>query len=272
VVEKLCAFYGVSRSGYYAWRYRPENRWVKQNRWLLEKVKEIWHDSRKVYGSPRVLKGLQKVGIHVSKHRVERLMQKNGMTGRVVRVTRRQPGLKRFLVGAPNLLLEAGKPTAPNQQWAGDLTYLKIGRQLRYLAVVLDLYSRRVLAWSLGGKRPTEVTIRILKDAVAKRQPKPGLLFHSDRGIEYRGFNYQKQLKKHGIVPSMNRPRHCTDNAFVESFFHTFKAEFFRGSRFRSTEELRRGIASYINEFYNPKRLHSGLNYLSPEQYEICAI
>ena len=125
------------------------------------------------------------------------------MNGRVVRVTRRQLGLKRFLVGSPNLLLEAGKPTAPNQQWAGDLTYLKVGSQLRYLGVVLDLYSRKVIAWAVGKQRPAELTSRILQEAIAKRQPEAGLIFHSDRGIEYRAFGYQKQLKKHGLVPSM---------------------------------------------------------------------
>ncbi len=264
----LCAFYGVSRSGFYAWRYRPENRWVKQNHWLLGEIVRVWHSSRKIYGSPRVLQGLQKDGIHVCKHRVERLMRDNGMTGRVVRVTRRQPGLKRFLVGAPNRLREAGKPTAPNQQWAGDLTYLKVGGQWRYLAVVLDLYSRKVLAWALGKQRPAELTSWVLQYAIAKRRPKPGLIFHSDRGIEYRAFEYQAQLGEHSIVPSMNRPGHCTDNAFVESFFHTLKAEFFRGSTFRATEELRRGIASYIDQFYNRQRLHSGIGYLSPEQFE----
>lgn len=218
------------------------------------------------------MKSLQEKGLFVSKQRVERLMRVNGMNGRVVRVTRRQPGLKRFLVGSPNLLLEAGRPTAPNQQWAGDLTYLKLGSQLRYLAVVLDLYSRKVVAWALGKQRPAELTSRILKEAIAKRQPEAGLIFHSDRGIEYRAFDYQKLLKKHGLVPSMNRPHYCTDNAFVESFFHTFKAEFFRGSAFRSTKELKRGIAGYIDEFYNPRRLHSGINYLSPEQVEECVI
>lgn len=180
-------------------------------------------------------------------------------------MTRRQPGLKRFLEGAPNQLREAGKPTVPNQQWAGDLTYLKVAGQWRYLAVVLDLFSRKVLAWALDGQRPAELTSRVLKYAIAKRRPKPGLIFHSDRGIEYRAFDYQAQLAAHGIVPSMNRR---TDNAFVESFFHTLKAEFFRGCTFSSTEELRRGIASYINQFYNPKRLHSGIGYLSPEQFE----
>jgi len=264
----LCSFYGVSRSGYYTWRGRPENRWVKQNRWLLGQIVRVWRSSREIYGSPRVLQGLQKKGIHVSKHRVEQLMRENGMTGRVVRVTRRQPGLKRFLVGAPNRLRDAGKPTGQDQQWAGDLTYLKVGTRWQYLAVVLDLYSRKVLAWSLGNQRPTELTSRVLQYAIAKRRPEPGLIFHSDRGIEYRAFLYQAQLKEHGIVPSMNRPGHCTDNAFVESFFHTLKAEFFRGCTFRSTEALRRGIVGYINQFYNCRRIHSGIGYLSPEQYE----
>ena len=187
-----------------------------------------------------------------------------------MRVTRRQPGLKRFLVGAPNRLRDAGKPTGQDQQWAGDLTYLKVGTRWQYLAVVLDLYSRKVLAWSLGNQRPTELTSRVLQCAIAKRRPEPGLIFHSDRGIEYRAFLYQAQLKEHGIVPSMNRPGHCTDNAFVESFFHTLKAEFFRGCTFKSTEALRRGIVGYINQFYNCRRIHSGIGYLSPEQYERC--
>ncbi len=266
----LCSFYGVSRSGYYAWRGRPESRWVKQNRWLLTKIVEIWRTSREIYGSPRILESLQKNSVHVSKHRVARLMRENGLRGRVVRVTRRQPGLKRFCLGVANRLRDLGKPTGPDQQWAGDLTYLQVGPRWRYLAVILDLYSRKVRGWSLGDKRPTELTSRALQYAVGRRQPKPGLIFHSDRGIEYRALAYQAQLAEHGIVPSMNRPGQCTDNAIVESFFHTLKAEFFRGSTFNSTKELRRGIAGYINHFYNRKRIHSGIGYLSPEQYERC--
>lgn len=266
----LCLFYGVSRSGYYAWRGRPESRWVKQNRWLLNKIVEIWKKSRKIYGSPRILESLKRKGIYVSKHRVARLMRENGLRGRVVRVTRRQPGLKVFCRGVANRLRDFGKPTAPDQQWAGDLTYLRVGGHWRYLAVVLDLYSRRVLGWSLGAQRPHELPGRALQYAFAKRSPKPGLIFHSDQGIEYRSFAYQGQLAEYGIIPSMNRPGKCTDNAIVESFFHTLKTEFFRGRTFTSTEKLRSGISGYINHFYNRKRIHSGIGYLSPEQFEQC--
>jgi len=197
-------------------------------------------------------------------------MRENGLRGRVVRVTRRQPGLKVFCRGVANRLRELGKPTEINQQWAGDLTYLKVAGQWRYLAVVIDLYSRKVLGWSLGKQRPHELPARALELALSKRCPAPGLVFHSDGGIEYRSFAYQGLLADYGITSSMNRPGKCTDNAIVESFFHTFKAEFYRGSTFASTAELRRGIFGYINHFYNRKRIHSGIGYLSPEQFEQC--
>ncbi len=197
-------------------------------------------------------------------------MREYGLRGRVVRVTRRQPGLKVFCRGVGNRLRELGKPTGLNQQWAGDLTYLKVDGKWRYLAVVLDLFSRKVIGWSLDEKRPHELPGRALQYALSKRRPKPGLVFHSDGGIEYRSFAYQEQLADCGIISSMNRPGKCTDNAIVESFFHTFKAEFYRGRAFSTTEDLRRGIFGYINHFYNRKRMHSGIGYLSPEQYELC--
>lgn len=159
----------------------------------------------------------------MSKHRVARWMREYGLRGRVVRVTRRQPGLKVFCRGVGNRLRELGKPTGLNQQWAGDLTYLKVGGKWRYLAVVLDLFSRKVIAWSLGENRPHELPGQALHYALSKRRPKPGLVFHSDGGIEYRSFAYQGQLADCGITSSMNRPGKCTDNAIVESFFHTSK-------------------------------------------------
>ncbi len=266
----LCHFYGVARSGYYAWRGRSENRWVRADRLMLREIVRVWRWSREIYGSPRVLKHLRSDGIAVGKHRVARLMREHGLCGRVVRVTRRQPGLKVFCRGVANRLRELGKPTGLDQQWAGDLTYLRVGGQWRYLAVVLDLYSRKVLGWSLCEQRPHELPGRALQYAILKRRPKPGLVFHSDGGIEYRSFAYQGQLADNGITPSMNRPGKCTDNAIVESFFHTLKVEFFRGTTFTSTEELRRGIAGYINHFYNRRRMHSGIGYLSPEQFEQC--
>lgn len=146
----LCRFYGVSRSGYYAWRNRPESRRSEENRWLLGEIRRVYAHSRGIYGSPRVNEGLRQDGIEVSKHRVARLMQENDLKGRVVRVTRRQPGLHRFCEGCPNHLMLSAPPEGPNQQWAGDITYLKVKGKYRYLAIIIDLYSRKIVSWSLS--------------------------------------------------------------------------------------------------------------------------
>lgn len=264
----MCRFYGVSRSGYYAWCGRPESPTATANRWLAGQIRRVYRNSRDIYGSPRVNEGLRKDGIWVSKHRVARIMRENDLKGRVVRVTRRQPGLHRFCEGAANRLQMSGQPSGPNQQWAGDITYLRVGGKWRYLAVVIDLYSRKIVGWSLGDRRTVELTLRAMKTAIAKRCPAPGLIFHTDRGIEYRSFTFQDLLDEHDILASMNRPGQTTDNAIVESFFHTLKAEFFRGKFFASVRELRQGLAGYINHFYNRQRMHSGIGYHSPEQYE----
>ena len=168
-------------------------------------------------------------------------MQTNGLRGRVVRVTRRQPGLHRFCAGAANHLKGAGRPEGPDQQWAGDITYLPVQGKWKYLAVVLDLYSRKVISWTLGDRRTVDLTWRAMQAAIARRRPSAGLIFHTDRGIEYRSLLFRDLLDTHGIVPSMNRPGQTTDNATMESFFHTLKAEFFRGRWFNTTQDLRHG-------------------------------
>ena len=264
----LCRFYGVSRSGFYAWRERPESRTTEENRWLLGEIRRVYEQSRGIYGSPRVNAGLRQDGIVVSKHRVARLMRENGLKGRVVRVTRRQPGLHRFCAGSPNHLLLAESPEGPDQQWAGDITYLKVKEKYRYLAVIIDLYSRKIVSWSLSDRRTLDVTLRAMQAAIKRRRPAPGLIFHTDRGIEYRNSSYQALLDEYGIIGSMNRPGQTTDNAFVESFFHTLKAEFFRARQFCSMQELRSGLSGYINHFYNRQRMHSGIDYYSPKEYE----
>lgn len=190
------------------------------------------------------------------------------LKGRVVRVTRRQPGLHRFCEGWPNRLKSAGRPSAPDQQWAGDITYLAVRGKWRHLAVIIDLYSRRIVSWALSDRRTVELTYQAMHAAIKRRQPKPGLLFHTDRGIAYRTLVFRDLLTTHGIVASMNQPRQTTDNAYAESLFHTPKAEFFRGRCFNTTQELRAGLAGYINHFYNRQRMHSSLGYCSPEEYE----
>jgi transposase InsO family protein len=195
-------------------------------------------------------------------------MRENGLKGRVVRVTRRQPGLHRFCEGLPNRLKDAGNPTAPDQQWAGDITYLPVAGKWRYLAVIIDLYSRRIVSWALSDRRTIELTYQAMRAAIKRRKPGAGLVFHTDRGIEYRSLVFRGLLAAHHIIASMNRPGQTTDNAYAESFFHTLKAEFFRGRCFNTIQELRRGLAGYINHFYNRQRMHSGLGYCSPEEYE----
>lgn len=195
-------------------------------------------------------------------------MQASAIVGRVARVTRRQPGLKRFQAAGDNLLLNGGPPTSRNQVWVADVTYLKLAGKWRYLATVMDIYSRRILGWSLSKDRTVNLTLSALKNALKLRQPEEGMIFHTDRGIEYTAYRFRDELKKYGIKQSFNRPGQCTDNAFMESFFHTLKAELVRGRHFINEEDLRRALGSYINRFYNHQRMHSGIGYVPPVEFE----
>ncbi len=186
-------------------------------------------------------------------------------------MTRRQPDLKRFQARGNNLLLSLQQPTAINQVWVGDVTYLKIKGRWPYLATVMDQYSRRIIGWSLSSSRTTALTCNAIGYALKKRAPTVGLIFHTDRGIEYTGNRFQRTLADHGIRHSVNRPATCTDNAHMESFFHSLKAERIRGTLFTSVKELRRSLSIDINRFYNAVRLHSGISYASPVKYVLGA-
>ena len=215
---------------------------------------------------------LRREGIRCSNKRVARLMRERGLRARVSRLYRRGSGVvRRFFAKTGNLRLEEPLPTRSDQIWVGDLTYLRLGKRWRYLASVMDLFSRRIVGWTLARNRTTEVTLRALKRAICLRDPKPGLLFHSDRGIEYSAYGYQDFLKVKGIVPSMNRPRHCQDNAHMESFFHSLKAELTHRTSYASDLELNASVAGYIERFYNQKRIHSSLGYHSPVEFECLA-
>jgi len=235
---------------------------------LSKNIIKIYKDSRGTYGSPRVYKALKKQGVVIGKKRVERLMQEQRLQGRVVKVTRRQPGLKRFKERGDNLRLNQPEPTNINRVWVADITYIKVRDTYKFLSVIMDLYSRRILSWSLTATRTTEDTAKILKRAIRERQPDEGLIFHTDRGIEFTGKDFRKVLKKHNMKPSVNRLGYCTDNGHMESYFHSLKAELIRGRKFNSMNDLRYALNSYINHFYNKKRLHSGIGYCSPIEYE----
>jgi putative transposase len=269
-VAYLCRWLGVSRSGYYQWiKPEPTDRETSDQR-LLKRIGELFESSGGIYGAPRIHQALKREGIHVGRKRVARLMREYGMRGRCVRVYKTVPkGTRKYYSKHPNRLLEAGKPTGINQQWVGDVTYLKVGQQWLYLSTVMDRYSRRILAWKLSKDRTAEVTCKVLRKALKVSKAKSqGLLFHTDRGSEYGADKVQDLLKEKGMVASMNRPGKCTDNGVMESFFHSLKAEKLTGQIWKSYSGLRKAIKDYIDGFYNRSRLHSGLGYLSPLEYE----
>ena len=264
----MCDWLNVSRSGYYAWLKRTASLRTIEDKVLISKIISIHQQSRGVYGSPRVHEALRQQGISIGKKRVERLMQEQRLQGRVVTVTRRQPGLKRFIARGNNLRLNKASPDKINRVWVADITYIKVRDTYKYLSVIMDLYSRRILSWSLTATRTTQDTVKVLKRAIRERQPEKGLIFHTDRGIEFTGKGFRNVLLKHEIRPSVNRLGYCTDNGHMESYFHSLKAELIRGRKFNTMSELRYALNSYINHFYNKRRLHSGIGYCSPIEYE----
>ena len=270
-VAFLCRRYQVARSGFYAWKAHAGSQRRRNDEELGVQIAHLYRGSRGRYGSPRVHQQLRRMGIRCSNKRVARLMREQGLRARVSRLYRRSTGVHRFFEKTSNLRLDQPVPTRTDQIGVGDLTYLRLGKHWRYLATVMDLFSRRIIGWTLARNRTTDVTLRALKRAIALRGPRPGLLFHSDRGIEYSAYGYQDFLRSRGIVPSMNRPRNCQDNAHMESFFHSLKAELTHQRSFTSDAELNASVAAYIDRFYNEKRIHSSLGYHSPVEFECLA-
>lgn len=259
---------GVSRSGYYDWLNRKPSARKAKDEELKIVIKSTSESVEGRYGSPRIWKALQKQGYCVSRKRIARLMSEMGLIARVTRVSYRAPGMRRFLSSGENLRSDGAVPEEKDKVWVADVTYLKVKRQWHYLSVIMDLHSRRIIGWSLDTKRTTDLTCRTLATAMKKRKPEAGLMLHTDRGVEYRGSGYQRDLRRYGIEHSLSRPGKCTDNAHMESFFHSLKAELIRGMVYKSTADLKYALSRYINGFYNRKRLHSGIGYCSPIEYE----
>jgi transposase InsO family protein len=258
----------VTRAGYYAWQRRPLSAHAEQDRELSEQIVAIFAAHHGRYGSPRIHRELIGAGWRVSRRRVERLMRAAGLRARVARVYRANPALHRFFGQHPNRLPAAGA-RRPDQVWVGDVTYLPVAGRWRFLAVVLDQCSRRVLAWTLGRRRDAHLTRQVLDAAVRRRRPPRGLVFHSDRGSEYVGATLRDRLRALGIRQS-SALRGPEDNAHMESFFHSLKAELVHGVRFATETALRQSIAGYVR-YYNHRRIHSALAYRSPVDYESCA-
>lgn len=262
----MCELYGVTRGGYYAWRDRPPSERAKEDGRLVSKIRRVHQASRETYGSPRVHAALRRAGEAVGKRRVERIMREHGIQAISERLYRRMTGLSRQFVMVKNEIREL-EVTAVDQLWVGDVTYLKVKGQWRYLATVMDRYSRRLLGWALGKERTTALSRKALQHALRVRQPDSLPMFHSDRGIEYISTAYRQALKNAGIVQSVNRPRRMNDNAHMESWNKTMKSDLYHRETYQSDAELRQSIRSYI-DFYNRVRLHSSLGYQSPMEFE----
>jgi putative transposase len=262
----MCRLYGVTRAGFYAWRSRERSERERQNEALIEEIRTAHTESRGTYGSPRVHQVLRRRGHRVGKHRVARLMRRHGIKARVATIRYTNPSVQRFYGAIPNRSLDL-ELKRPDQLWVGDITYLKVGSIYRYLAVVMDKYSRRVVGWAYGPRKDVALTVRALNRAVHSRRPGAGVVLHTDRGVEYAAGAFKQRAGELGIVQSMNRPGKMTDNAFIESFFHSMKADVFHGKRFENDESVTALLKSYL-PFYNGARLHSSLNYVPPATFE----
>ena len=256
----------MTRTGYYAWRGRKPSAHARGDQRLLVRIRGIFEASAGTYGSPRVHAVLQQAGFRVGCKRVARLKREALLKARSARIYRRMPGTRRFFEAIPNRVLGL-TTTGADQVWVGDVTYLKSAGRWRYLAVVLDRHSRRVLGWSLGFRRDLTLTLRALNRALARRASQPGLIFHSDRGVEYSAYAFRGRLAALGITQSMKRPREIGDNAFIESFFHSMKADAIHSRTFDGDHALLQTVRQYIRR-YNRTRLHSSLGYRSPIDYE----
>jgi len=265
----MCQKYKVSRSGYYAWISRPASERAVEDQRLREAIRLEHQSSHEAYGSPRIYAALKQKGMTCGRHRVARLMKCLGIAGRSSRLYRANAANHAFYQRHGNEKLAMPLPTEIDRLWVGDVTFIKTQAGWHYLAVVMDMYSRRIIGWALENHRKASLTCEALSMAIQSRQPEAGLWFHSDRGIEYAALEYQALLMQHSIKPSMNRPKQCTDNAHMESFFHSLKSEWIHGQRFKGGDDLRIAITHYIEDFYNPVRLHSGIGYLSPVVMEM---
>jgi putative transposase len=266
----MCALYGVSVSGFYAWRERPRSRRSEEDERLVEKVREAHRSSRETYGSPRVHEALRRSGEGVGRRRVERLMREHGIQGCSAQLYRRLPGLGRFYSSAPSRAHEL-KVTKPNQLWVGDTTYLKVNGAWRYLATVMDRYSRRVLGWAVSAKKTARLMRRALQQALRQRRPSAGLVFHTDRGAENLADEIKRVLQRSGAEQSINRPRRMNDNAHMESWFKSMKSDLYHREVFTTDGQLCEALRGYI-DFYNRVRLHSALGYRSPVEFECSRI
>ena len=267
-VRTLCRLLGVSRSGYYAWGARPESERVGKDRALLARIETIHRESREAYGAVKTWRSLRAQGVPCGRHRVARLRRQAGIEAKRKRRFRVTTQSRHSLPVAPNVLDRRFAVAQPNRVWVGDITFIPTRAGWLYLAVLLDLYARRIVGWAMSPYIDRELVTQALVMALQRRRPKPGLIHHTDQGRQYATGSYRQRLIEHGVEPSMSRKGDCFDNACAESFISTLKNELTHHLQFNTREEARTAIFEYIEVFYNRQRLHQTLGYLSPAEFE----
>jgi len=271
-VQKMCRVIEASRSGYYRWKKQPQSKRQKENEKILMEIKESHKNSRRTYGSPRVVEDLQAKGMTCGKNRVARLMKVNGIVGKAKKKFKATTDSKHNLPVAENLLKQNFETEKPNTVWTSDITYVWTSEGWLYLAVILDLFSRQVVGWAMSDRLTSDFVVKALYQAIGRRQPASGCILHSDRGIQYASAAFRDVLMAYGFIQSMSRKGNCYDNAVTESFFHTLKTEHVYDYRYETRAEARQSIFEYIEMFYNRQRRHSALGYRSPVSFELEAM
>lgn len=267
-VERMCEILGISRSGYYAYKSRTKSKRETEREELLKEIRIVFKSSRELYGSPRITAALLSKGIKCNKKRVAMIMHSNGIKAKTVRKYKATTNSKHRLPVANNLLNQNFEVNHPNKVWSGDITYIWTKMGWLYLAVVLDLYSRRIVGWHVDKYMTKELVIKALKKAVINRKLRKDIIFHSDQGIQYASNEFRSVLDKEAIEQSMSRKGNCYDNAVSESFFHTLKTELIYFEKYDTREDAKLSIFEYIEVYYNRKRIHSTIGYKSPAQFE----
>lgn len=268
-VRLLCKVMAVHPSGYYAWRQQPHSARARDDQRLLGLLKQAWLESGGTYGYRKLTTDMRDLGETCGKHRVARLLRQEGLRSQTG--YHRRPGVRggQPAVVAPNHLKRQFTPDSPNRSWVTDITYIRTHEGWLYLAVVLDLFSRQVIGWSMASRIDTELVLHALMMALWRRQPKEPVLVHSDQGSQFTGHDWQTFLREHNLVSSMSRRGNCHDNAVVESFFQLLKRERIRRQTYATRQDARTDVFNYIEMFYNPKRRHSTVGNVSPVEFEL---
>jgi putative transposase len=266
----MCSVFGVSPSAYYEWEREQESAHARRDGELLELIRAVFVRFRGRYGAPRIQGRLAKQGVFVSRKRVARLMRDAGLRAKGARKYKATTDSKHALPVAPNLLERRFEVDQPNTAWVSDITYLWTRQGWMYLAVIIDLYSRKVVGWSLRERMTAELVCEALDAAVRQRCPPPGLIFHSDRGCQYASRVFRRRLWRYRMRQSMSRKGNCWDNAVAESFFATLKKELVRDRPFETRAAARADVFEYVEVFYNRQRAHSLLGYETPTSFEAC--